>query len=180
MRLKPRILCIGLKPLIAIALRSLNPPGLEEAEWLMADNTDDLAIPEDKVTGFIVSETAFLSRLDYFLPRKNKVLILSSFHNSEKEIQGLSCVWEGASEKKIAQAIALKFSERESDVRCALSNREVEVLRLIANGKQVKEIADELCISVNTAATHRKNISAKLGIRSVSGLSLYALINGLI
>ena len=44
----------------------------------------------------------------------------------------------------------------------------------------IKEIADSLNISVNTVLTHRKNISSKLGIRSVSGLSLYAMMNGII
>ncbi|MDE6218264.1 MAG: LuxR C-terminal-related transcriptional regulator, partial [Muribaculaceae bacterium] len=61
-----------------------------------------------------------------------------------------------------------------------LSSREKEVLGLIAQGLSNKEIADRLCISVNTAITHRKNISSKLGIKSASARSLYALMNGLI
>ena len=43
-----------------------------------------------------------------------------------------------------------------------------------------KEIADNLGISINTVLTHRKNLTAKLGIRSVSGLSFYAMMNGII
>ncbi|MBD5184180.1 MAG: response regulator transcription factor [Bacteroidales bacterium] len=61
-----------------------------------------------------------------------------------------------------------------------LSGREKEVLKELASGKTNKEIADRLSISVNTVITHRKNISSKLGIKSVSGLSLYALMNGVI
>ncbi|MCH5217172.1 MAG: response regulator transcription factor [Muribaculaceae bacterium] len=61
-----------------------------------------------------------------------------------------------------------------------LSQRECEVLRELAAGKTNKEIADTLCISINTVITHRKNISGKLGIHSVSGLSLYAVMNGII
>ncbi|MDE7414587.1 MAG: LuxR C-terminal-related transcriptional regulator [Muribaculaceae bacterium] len=61
-----------------------------------------------------------------------------------------------------------------------LSLREKEVLRELSSGKTNKEIARDLSISVNTVITHRKNISSKLGIKSVSGLSLYALMNGLI
>ena len=61
-----------------------------------------------------------------------------------------------------------------------LSQREKDVLRLIARGYLNKEIANELFISINTVLTHRKNITAKLGIKSVSGLTFYAMMNGLI
>ena len=53
-------------------------------------------------------------------------------------------------------------------------------MRCIALGKPSKVIADELCISVNTVATHRRNISAKLEIHSPAGLTLYAIINHLV
>jgi DNA-binding CsgD family transcriptional regulator len=59
-----------------------------------------------------------------------------------------------------------------------LSQREVEVLRHIALGHLNKEIADALGISINTVLSHRKNTTAKLGIRSASGLSVYAMMNG--
>lgn len=61
-----------------------------------------------------------------------------------------------------------------------LTLRETDVLKLIVRGKLNKEIADELSISFNTVLTHRKNIISKLGIKSVSGLTIYAVINGLV
>lgn len=61
-----------------------------------------------------------------------------------------------------------------------LSRREIEILKLVAGGKSNKQIADELFISSHTVITHRKNITAKLGIKSISGLTLYALVNNLI
>lgn len=66
------------------------------------------------------------------------------------------------------------------DQKDALSDREKEVLVLVAKGKMNKEIADILCISVFTVMTHRKNISKKLGINNIAGLAVYAIINGLI
>lgn len=59
-----------------------------------------------------------------------------------------------------------------------LSPREVEVLRLVTYGYINKEIADKLGISLTTVISHRKNITEKLGIKSVSGLAIYAILHG--
>ena len=55
-----------------------------------------------------------------------------------------------------------------------LSRREIEVLQLLVKGKTAKEIGEELFISVHTVTSHRKNISAKLGIRSISAMAISA------
>jgi DNA-binding NarL/FixJ family response regulator len=61
-----------------------------------------------------------------------------------------------------------------------LSERETEVLKLLATGLANKAIADKLSISINTVMTHRKNISQKTGIKSISGLTIYAVVKKLI
>lgn len=61
-----------------------------------------------------------------------------------------------------------------------ISDRELEVLRLVALGLTNKEISDELSISAHTVITHRKNITAKLGIKTIAGLAVYAILNGII
>ena len=61
-----------------------------------------------------------------------------------------------------------------------LSNRETDVLVALVKGLTNKEISDKLYISVHTVITHRKNIVRKTGIKSVSGLTVYALLNNLI
>jgi DNA-binding CsgD family transcriptional regulator len=61
-----------------------------------------------------------------------------------------------------------------------LTQREKEILRQVAMGYSNKEIADSLYISIHTVITHRKNITGKLGIKSISGLTVYAIINRLI
>ncbi|MBR3698516.1 MAG: response regulator transcription factor [Bacteroidales bacterium] len=61
-----------------------------------------------------------------------------------------------------------------------LSKREVDVLVAVAKGMMNKEIADLMNISIHTVISHRKNITRKTGIKSVSGLTVYALLNNLI
>jgi DNA-binding NarL/FixJ family response regulator len=61
-----------------------------------------------------------------------------------------------------------------------ISSREKNILKHIALGLTNKEIADQLFISIHTVVTHRKNITQKLGIKSVSGLTVYAILHNLI
>jgi DNA-binding NarL/FixJ family response regulator len=61
----------------------------------------------------------------------------------------------------------------------SLSAREREVLQMIAEGRNTKEIADALFISVKTVETHRKNIMEKTNLRTVAKLVKYAIRNGL-
>lgn len=61
-----------------------------------------------------------------------------------------------------------------------LSDREFEILRLIASGKTVKEIADELCLSCNTISTYRTRILEKMKMRTSAELTHYALSNNLV
>ena len=61
-----------------------------------------------------------------------------------------------------------------------LSDREKDVLIHIAKGLSNKEIAEAMCLSVHTIATHRRNISTKLQIHSSVGLAIYAIANNLV
>ena len=62
----------------------------------------------------------------------------------------------------------------------SLSERERDVIIAVVQGMQNKEIADHLCISINTVITHRRNIARKLQIHSAAGLTIYAIVNGLV
>ena len=110
---------------------------------------------------FTDSDTLVLNA-DFFLPRRNKTALLI---DSTEEHGALS------STNRINTT-----TENNKD----LSSREVDVLQLIVKGITNKEIADKLNISLNTVLTHRKNITAKLGIKTVSGLTFYAIMNGII
>lgn len=79
----------------------------------------------------------------------------------------------------ILHAVTDERSNEEMN-RQPLSEREIEVLRLLVLGMSNKEIADKLFISTHTVISHRKNITQKTGIKSVSGLTIYAVVKGII
>ena len=74
---------------------------------------------------------------------------------------------------KISKMISQENSEQ-------LSDREKDVVICIVQGMSNKEVADHLCISVNTVITHRRNIARKLQIHSPAGLTIYAIVNHLV
>ena len=86
--------------------------------------------------------------------------------------------------KRVVEKLQCFFQEpdgsEEIDDSCALSDREIDVLKAVALGYANKEIANQLFISINTVITHRKNITRKLGIKTISGLTVYALMNHII
>ena len=76
---------------------------------------------------------------------------------------------------KISKMISHNTENGES-----LSEREREVIVSVVQGMANKEIADHLCISINTVITHRRNIARKLQIHSAAGLTIYAIVNNLV
>jgi DNA-binding NarL/FixJ family response regulator len=69
--------------------------------------------------------------------------------------------------------------KKEQDIGEKLTDREKDVLKLLLKGMSNKEVADKLIISPHTVITHRKNIIEKTGIRSLSGLAVYAILNNI-
>ena len=65
-----------------------------------------------------------------------------------------------------------------NDMLKVLSDREIEVMNLIVQGFINKEIAEQLNIALSTVVTHRRNIMEKLGVKSVSALTIYAVTHG--
>lgn len=133
----------------------------------------------DHADVLLTTSDHFLAHLDFFLPRKSKVALLYDAPRQES-IPPVTAVYLSDEPSSTFRRIADMTLPEASYCNHSLTSRELDVLKEIAAGKTNKEIADSLCISVNTVITHRKNVSQKLGIRSASGLSLYALMNGLI
>ena len=82
--------------------------------------------------------------------------------------------------QSISRTVVQAFLTKDSLPERPLSDRERQVLQLVAEGKTNKEIASLLGISVNTAESHRTNLMEKLDIHDTAGLVRYALRNGVI
>ena len=76
--------------------------------------------------------------------------------------------------------VLMSEKQDETSTTESLSNREREIIVCVVKGMTNKEIADQLCLSIHTVITHRRNISNKLQIRSAAGLTIYAIVNKLV
>ena len=120
---------------------------------------------------------------EFFLPHRSKTLVLinrtkpAELSNNHITIYSPQEVIIEEMERLLTSA---SLSTPATEKSKGLSTREIDVLQLIVKGITNKEIADKLNISLNTVLTHRKNITAKLGIKTVSGLTFYALMNGIV
>lgn len=131
----------------------------------------------------ICDSTNFICYNDLFLPRASNLLVVLDSDSLSFSCRGYKTLSVFASRETIVQGIRALFeSGRKSvpSIEHDLTARETDVLKLIAKGYLNKEIASELCISLNTVLSHRKNITSKLGIKTVSGLAFYAYVNGLL
>ena len=81
---------------------------------------------------------------------------------------------------KIKRLMDLHASSLSTSSSLELTQREKTIVRQVSLGLTNKQIAEELFLSTHTVTTHRKNISSKLGIKSVSGLTVYAIVNNII
>lgn len=125
------------------------------------------------------------SQLDSYSELDNLVLIgiQSALTDSNMLARYASVVTIYSTEQEVMQALGDAMNKAADNNHAdshELSERERDVLVLVAQGYTNKEIATELNISPHTVISHRKNIVYKTGIRSVAGLTVYAVLNKLI
>jgi len=160
-----------------------NNAHLTEAQSL--EETKSLII--DRRFDFLIIENVDFERL-YSINLKNnlehtKIIVIGKVDNiANLEFVIYDIIPKRANKFEILEYFSNLFSFKkiEKDEVDVLSEREREIVKLVALGYSNKEIAEELFLSVHTVTTHRKNISRKLGIKSISGLTIYAILNEII
>ncbi len=148
----------------------------------------------DAYVHYFVTAQIYFEHTSFFGERKHKTILLVSSLSPQLNIQGLHVLDTSQPEDTLVKQILhlnhsahpqgypMKASGMGSMHQQAvdLSPREKEVLVLLVKGLINKEIADKLHISLTTVISHRKNISEKLGLKSISSLTIYAVMSGLV
>lgn len=167
----------------ATGLRHLLRTYFDATAECFASASQFIASHPEQYDGYFVSPHAFVACMEVLLPRKSRVVMLLDDNTTD--------AWKGMTLdarqplEDVIEALdkcvtGILHNNKKAEVQEELTLREIDVLRCVARGMLNKEIADELNISINTVLSHRKNIVAKLGIKTVSGLSLYAVMNGIV
>lgn len=142
----------------------------------------------DMFAHYFISSQIYFGHTAFFLQRRPKTIVLSA--GEQPLLNGVPTLNINLPQDKLVKAIMSLRSHGHEKVRHVsadpmsqameheLSPREIEVLVLVTKGLINKEIAEKLNISLTTVISHRKNITEKLGIKSVSGLAIYAVLHG--
>ena len=140
----------------------------------------NLLIVDPMLLGFHNKD--FLSQLGKEHPQIIMIALVTSYldHSMLTPYSGFIEINDTRSKiiSKMDEFVQSETTKNTDDVE--LSKRETDVLVAVAKGMMNKEIADQMNISIHTVISHRKNITRKTGIKSVSGLTVYALLNNLI
>ncbi len=102
----------------------------------------------------------------------------ASLHNYDGQISLYDDM--EAIKQTLLKLVENKEDENTDDEQQSLSAREKEIVVCVVKGMTNREIADRLYLSTHTVITHRRNIARKLQIHSVSGLTIYAIVNKLV
>ena len=143
----------------------------------------------DVYAHFFVSMNVVLEHRKYFEQERRKTIVLTLSIDSMSQLSGFHTLCINQPEQQLVRSLLMLQHQGhpggrnmppmpEVLTRKLLTDREIEVMSLIAQGYLNKEIADRLCIGVSTVITHRKNIIDKLGLKSVSALTIYAVMHG--
>ncbi len=140
-------------------------------EW-----TNSIVLIDTKYQEFIQKHLKYLQK------RNNAIIGIDFTESPQSDLSAFDeVVFKTDSQSTIFSKLS-RFTDKriEKGASNQLSIREREVLRLVAQGNSNKNIAEKLFISIHTVITHRKHITSKLGVKSISGLTLYAAINNII
>ena len=143
----------------------------------------------DQYAHYFVAMDIVVTHRNFFLERRRKTIVLTLSLNDTSQLHDFHSLCINQPESQLIRQLLTLQQYAHHDghnlpplpnilQQKLLTDREIEVMSLIAQGLINKEIADRLHIGLSTVITHRKNIMEKLGMKSVSALTIYAVMHG--
>ena len=138
---------------------------------------------------YFVSMNVVLENKAFFLTQQKKTIVLTLSLDTMSQLSEFHSLCINVPESELVRSLLMLEQHAHGHgqnlppmpkalQQKILSDREIEVMSLIVQGYINKEIADKLNIGLSTVITHRKNIMDKLGLKSVSALTIYAVMHG--
>ena len=187
---RPKVAILDPNTLSALGLKSI----LQNIMPIMTVDTfgsfSELAAADaDNYFHYFVAMSIVLENKPFFLERRRKTIVLTLSLDTMSQHSNFHCLCVNVPEQQLVRSLLTLQQHAhgrgehlppmpEMLQRKVLSDREIEVMSLIVQGYINKEIADRLNIGLATVITHRKNIMDKLGLKSVSALTIYAVMHG--
>ena len=187
---RPKIAIIDPNTLAALGLKQILQNVMP---IMMVDDYGSFAELEangaDNYFHYFVAMNVVLENKAFFQERRRKTIVLTLSLDSTSLLSEFHCLCINVPEQELVRSLlSLQQSAHgrgenlppipEALRRKVLTDREIEVMSLIVQGYINKEIAEKLNIGLATVITHRKNIMDKLGMKSVSALTIYAVMHG--
>ena len=187
---RPKVAIIDANTLAALGLKNIlqNVMPIMTVDMFSTFSELEANMP-DTYVHFFVSMNIVIEHLSFFTERRMKTIVLTLSLDSNSQLKGFHCLCINVPESQLVRSILALEQRAHANGRNLpdmpkvlkakiLSDREIEVISLIVQGYINKEIAEKLNIGLATVITHRKNIMDKLGMKSVSALTIYAIMHG--
>ncbi len=173
---------LGLKQILLNVMPIMAIDTFGSFSELESDNPDQYA-------HYFVAMDIVVTHRSFFLERQRKTIVLTLSVSATSQLHDFHSLCINQSEPQLIRQLLMLQQHAHSGGRNLppmpsilqqkiLTDREIEVMSLIVQGFINKEIADRLNIGLSTVITHRKNIMEKLGMKSVSALTIYAVMHG--
>ena len=187
---RPKIAIIDPNTLSALGLKAI----LQNVMPIMTIDTygtvsELQANDADSYFHYFTAMAVVLENMQFFSERKRKTIVLTLSLDTMSQLSDFKSLCVNVPESELIRSLLMLEQHAHGKgehlppmpeilSKKILSDREIEVMSLIVQGYINKEIADKLNIGLATVITHRKNIMDKLGMKSVSALTIYAVMHG--
>ena len=190
MQQRPKVAVIDPNTLAVLGLKQI----LQNVIPIMTVDTfgamsEFLANHPEEYFHYFVSMNIVLENRAYFTEHRRQTIVLTLSLDGGSQLSEFHSICINVPEKELVRSLLTLQQHAHPQgwnlpplprvlQQKILSDREIEVMSLIVQGYINKEIADKLNIGLSTVVTHRKNIMDKLGMKSVSALTIYAVMHG--